>query len=101
MYHGLDVLPSKHITALGISNIHALIICHVFILLSYDGISLNPSVVWYKNPVTFFLDESSPMHNFDLLFQDDGSRQLFYSPYSANTGMKFLIICAGSLLREV
>jgi hypothetical protein len=47
-------------------------------------------LVWYKNPLTFFHDESSPMHAFDILFQDDGARTTRYAPYSANTGFYYV-----------
>jgi len=54
--------------------------------LGYDILFQDVDIVWYKNPVPFFQDKSSPMQSFDVIFQDDGSRALFYSPYSANTG---------------
>jgi len=56
------------------------------IMMGYDVLFQDVDVVWYKNPLPFFQDKSSAMYNFDVYFQDDGSRQLFYSPYSANTG---------------
>jgi hypothetical protein len=47
-------------------------------------------LVWYKNPLTFFHDKTSPMYAFDILFQDDGARTTRYAPYSANTGFYFV-----------
>lgn len=56
------------------------------LMLGYSVLFQDVDIVWYKNPVEFFLDDSGPMYQYDTIFQDDGSRALFYSPYSANTG---------------
>ena len=45
-------------------------------------------MVWYKNPLDYFLNESLP--EFDMYFQDDGSRAERYSPYSANSGFYYV-----------
>lgn len=36
-------------------------------------------MIWYKDPLEYFHNKSSPMHNFDVYFQDDGSRGEFHS----------------------
>ena len=59
-------------------------------LLDYDVLFQDVDVVWYKNPLEFFHDNSTSMYDFDIYFQDDGSRGLFYAPYSANTGFYYI-----------
>jgi hypothetical protein len=56
--------------------------------LGYDLLFQDVDVVWYKPPLDFFLDKSMPV--FDVYFQDDGSRQERYAPYSANSGFYFV-----------
>ena len=38
----------------------------------------------------WFHDETNPNYHYDMYFQDDGSRSLFYAPYSANTGFYYV-----------
>ncbi|KAL7543831.1 hypothetical protein ACHAWF_007465, partial [Thalassiosira exigua] len=57
--------------------------------LGYDLLFQDADVVWYKDPVEYFRDETS-LPKFDLYFQDDGSRQERYAPYSANTGFYYV-----------
>jgi hypothetical protein len=45
-------------------------------------------VVWYKNPFDYF--NSPHAKQFDVYFQDDGSRQERFAPYSANSGFYFV-----------
>jgi Nucleotide-diphospho-sugar transferase len=59
-------------------------------MLDYDVLFQDVDVVWYKNPLEFFQDNSTSMYDFDIYFQDDGSRGLFYAPYSANTGVYYI-----------
>jgi len=56
--------------------------------LGYDLLFQDADVVWYKNPLDYFHDES--LAKFDIYFQDDGSRQERYAPYSANSGFYFV-----------
>lgn len=56
--------------------------------LGYDLLFQDADVVWYKNPIDYFNDKS--LTKFDMYFQDDGSRQERYAPYSANTGFYFV-----------
>lgn len=56
--------------------------------LGYDLLFQDADVVWYKDPLDYFRDKTLP--EFDMYFQDDGSRQERYAPYSANTGFYFV-----------
>jgi len=56
--------------------------------LGYDLLFQDADVVWFKNPLEYFHDETLP--EFDMYFQDDGSRQERYAPYSANTGFYYV-----------
>ena len=56
--------------------------------LGYDLLFQDADVVWYKNPLGYFHDKSLPQ--FDMYFQDDGSRAERYAPYSANSGFYFV-----------
>lgn len=59
-------------------------------MLEYDLLFQDVDMTWYKNPLSYFQDKSSPMYNHDVYFQDDGARGLYYAPYSANTGFYFV-----------
>ena len=56
--------------------------------LGYDLLFQDVDVVWYKDPLEYFHDETLP--RFDIYFQDDGSRQERYAPYSANSGFYYV-----------
>jgi len=56
--------------------------------LGYNLLFQDADIVWYKNPLDYFHDKSIPQ--FDLYFQDDGSRQERYAPYSANSGFYYV-----------
>ena len=56
--------------------------------LGYDLLFQDVDVVWYKNPFEFF--NSKHAKKFDVYFQDDGSRQERFAPYSANSGFYFV-----------
>lgn len=68
---------------------------HLISQLGYDLIFQDVDIVWYKNPIPFFYtqgpDENNfDIHEWDMIFQDDGARTLFFAPYSANTGFYFV-----------
>jgi hypothetical protein len=63
---------------------------HMVSMLGYDILFQDVDVVWYRDPLEYFADESSPHHGFDVYFQDDGNHALFYAPYSANTGFYYV-----------
>jgi len=65
--------------------------------LGYDLLFQDVDMVWYKDPVPWFHRETPDEANnnfvakeWDMVFQDDGARTLFFSPYSANTGFYFV-----------
>jgi hypothetical protein len=67
---------------------------HLISQLGYDLLFQDVDIVWYKNPLPFFYNDL-PEKNFvanewDMVYQDDGARTLFFSPYSANTGFYFV-----------
>lgn len=59
-------------------------------MMGYDVLFQDVDVVWMKNPIGIFHDKSSPLHDFDILFQDDGARSVRFAPYSGNTGMYYV-----------
>jgi len=59
-------------------------------MLGYDILFQDVDVIWYKNPLTWFHNETNPHYGFDMYFQDDGNHALFYAPYSANTGFYYV-----------
>lgn len=59
--------------------------------LGYDVLFQDVDIVWYRNPLEFFhQDPTSAMSQHEMYFQDDGSRGIFYAPYSANTGLYYV-----------
>uniref|UniRef100_A0A7S2SC18 Nucleotide-diphospho-sugar transferase domain-containing protein n=1 Tax=Eucampia antarctica TaxID=49252 RepID=A0A7S2SC18_9STRA len=58
--------------------------------LGFDVLFQDVDMIWFKNPLELFHDETSPMMKFDILFQDDGVRSLRYAPYSANSGFYYV-----------
>jgi hypothetical protein len=56
--------------------------------LGFDLLFQDVDIVWYRNPLDYFMNKSLPQ--FDVYFQDDGSRQERYAPYSANSGFYFV-----------
>lgn len=59
-------------------------------MLGYDVLFMDVDIIWFKHPLGYFHDESSPVYKHDIFFQDDGSRGLFYAPYSSNTGFYYV-----------
>ncbi|KAI2494917.1 nucleotide-diphospho-sugar transferase [Fragilaria crotonensis] len=60
---------------------------HLLSQLGYNILFQDADVVWYRNPVDFFLQLSD---DFDMYFQDDGGRSGRYATYSPNTGFYFV-----------
>lgn len=75
-------------TTFGLIMMAKVICVHLVSDLGYDMLFQDVDVVWYKDPLTYFHDTTLPQ--FDLYFQDDGSRQERYAPYSANTGFYYV-----------
>uniref|UniRef100_A0A7S4AKP5 Nucleotide-diphospho-sugar transferase domain-containing protein n=1 Tax=Pseudo-nitzschia australis TaxID=44445 RepID=A0A7S4AKP5_9STRA len=61
---------------------------HLIISLGYDVLFQDVDVVWHENPLEYLETEESK--EWDMIFQDDGSRQVRYQPYSPNTGFYFV-----------
>lgn len=61
---------------------------HLLTQLDYNVLFQDVDVVWYRNPVEYFLREIDD--DFDIYFQDDGAHSVRYAPYSPNTGFYFV-----------
>ena len=81
------------LVAMGWSPVHALRF-HIWAgHLSFGLVFLHAItmlVVWFKDPLEYFHDDSTEDANFDVYFQDDGNHALYYAPYSANTGFYYV-----------
>jgi hypothetical protein len=58
---------------------------HMINLLGYDLLFQDVDVIWYRDPLTYVYNPE-----YDMVFQDDGSRETRYAPYSPNTGFYFV-----------
>lgn len=47
-------------------------------MLGYNLLFSDVDIIWYKNPLDYFLSPESPVKDHDVIFQDDGSRTLRY-----------------------
>jgi len=63
---------------------------HMINALGYDLLFQDVDIVWFRDPVEYFLDENSPHKDFHIYFQQDGSPSRRYAPYSPNTGFYFV-----------
>jgi len=61
---------------------------HLVMNLGYDVLFQDVDVVWQRSPLEYL--ESEESKEWDMIFQDDGSRQVRYQPYSPNTGFYFV-----------
>ena len=69
----------------------AKVVCvHMVALLGYDILFQDVDIVWYKNPLDYFHNQTSQISNFDVYFQDDGAHSLRYAPFSANSGFYYV-----------
>lgn len=69
----------------------AKVICvQVIGLLGVDILFQDVDIVWYRDPLEYFHDEKSPIHEFDAYFQDDGAHSVRYAPWSSNSGFYYL-----------
>lgn len=55
-------------------------------LLGYDILFQDVDIVWYKNPLDYFHNQTSQI----TYFQDDGAHSLRYAPFSANSGFYYV-----------
>jgi hypothetical protein len=58
--------------------------------LGYNVLFQDLDVVWYQRPLALFEDGDSPLAKFDVIFQDDGARNVRFAPYSANSGFYYV-----------
>jgi hypothetical protein len=58
---------------------------HLALTSGYSVLFQDVDVVWYQDPLPYL--ESKTFEPYDLVFQDDGSRQARFAPYSPNSGM--------------
>jgi len=58
-------------------------------MLGYDMLFQDIDIVWNQHPVDLFIDPKGPYKDFDMLFMDDGIRNIIYAPYQANSGFYF------------
>lgn len=56
----------------------------------YDVLFQDVDVVWFQDPLSFFLDPAQSPPETDGFFMDDGARSERFSPYPANSGFFFL-----------
>jgi hypothetical protein len=67
----------------------AKVICvHLSLYSGYNVLFQDVDVLWFKNPLPFL--HSPELEEWDMVFQDDGSRQPRFRPYSANSGFYFV-----------
>jgi hypothetical protein len=64
---------------------------HMISMLGYDILFQDVDVTWYRNPLEFFHNTSSPEANYDMIFQDDGGRDSNKNaPWSVNAGFFYV-----------
>jgi len=88
-------LPEKEAKNYGdrsfVAMMFAKVVCvQLTSMLGYDLLFQDVDVVWYRNPLDYFHDESNPYYNFDMYFQDDGAHSARYAPTSANSGFYYV-----------
>ncbi|KAL7466259.1 hypothetical protein ACHAXS_006549 [Conticribra weissflogii] len=92
----LGTLPSGEAKVYGdpifAAMMYAKVLCVLYVsLLGHDVLFSDVDVVWFRDPLTYFHDESNhDIQNFDILFQHDGSSQPRYNPFSANSGFYYV-----------
>jgi hypothetical protein len=59
---------------------------HLVNFLGYHVLFQDLDVVWYQRPLSL----DAPLAKFDIIFQDDGARNVRYAPYSANSGFYYV-----------
>lgn len=62
---------------------------HLVSMTNVDFLFQDLDIVWFKDPMKFFLDKSKQENGFDMMFQDDGVRAPRFAPFAANSGFYF------------
>ena len=74
-----------------VAMMYAKVLCVLYpLMLGYDVLFQDVDLVWIKDPLAFFHDESSKTSEFDVIFQHDGSNSVRYAPSSANSGFYYV-----------
>jgi len=69
----------------------AKVLCtHITSMLNHNFLFQDVDVTWYKHPLDYFNSRNKNLSNYDILFQPDGSLQIRYSPFSANSGFYYV-----------
>jgi Nucleotide-diphospho-sugar transferase len=63
---------------------------HMACLLGYDVLYQDVDVIWYRDPLAFFVNATGPYSSHDAVFNDDGSRSKRFMTYFANAGYYFI-----------
>jgi hypothetical protein len=61
---------------------------HLALTSGYNVLFQDVDVIWYQNPLPYL--ESKKFNGYDMIFQDDGSRQVRFAPYSPNSGFYYV-----------
>ncbi|KAL3905894.1 MAG: hypothetical protein SGILL_009494 [Bacillariaceae sp.] len=61
---------------------------HLALTSGYNVLFQDVDVVWFQNPLQYL--ESEKFAEYDMIFQDDGSRQVRFAPYSPNSGFYYV-----------
>lgn len=62
---------------------------HLVNAAGHDVLLQDVDVVWYQNPLPFFMANDSRTRDFDMIFQDDGARDGRYAPFFPNSGFYY------------
>jgi hypothetical protein len=86
-------IPKEHAEQFGDATfgrmVSAKIFCvHMLSVLKFDVLFSDVDVLFYRNPLDYFHGPAAA--EFDVLFQDDGSRGKYYAPYAANAGFYYV-----------
>jgi len=69
----------------------AKVVCtHIISMLGHNFLFQDVDVIWYRHPLEFFKSRNPYLSTHDIYFQSDGSMQIRYSPYSANSGFYYV-----------
>lgn len=90
-----EKLPSEAARQYGDGRFKGMMFAKVFVVhmltqLGYDLLFQDVDVVWYQDPIPYFLNKEMEHYDFDMYFQDDGAHSVRYAPYSPNTGFYFV-----------
>ena len=62
---------------------------HLILNCGLNVLFQDVDVVWFRNPLPY-LESSPTTQEWDMMFQDDGNRQIRYAPFGPNTGFYFV-----------